>query len=76
MGLPVEVFGEIQVYVLESFVRVLMLTTLMGVSSGFILCSLTICAHFEILAIRLENLKSDDPKIIHKLIQEHDELIK
>lgn len=75
MGIPVEIFGEIPVYVIESLIRVLMVTTLMGVSAGFILCSLTICAHFQILADRFENIKSDDPKIINGLMEEHNELL-
>jgi hypothetical protein len=71
MGLPVEIFGEIPIYVLESLVRALMLSALMGICSAFILSSLTICTQFNILAKQLENLKTDNVKAVNDLIKEH-----
>jgi hypothetical protein len=75
MGLPVEIFGEIPIYVLESLVRALMLSALMGICSAFILSSLTICTQFNILAKQLENLKTDNVKAVNDLIKEHKRLL-
>lgn len=75
MGLPVSIFGEIPIYVLESLIRALMLSTLMGVCIAFILSTLTICTQFNILAKQLENLKTDEGKEVDDLIKEHKRLL-
>lgn len=75
MGLPVEMLGEIPTYILESFVRAHMLSTLMGVCSAFILSTLTICTQFNLLALKFEQLKTEDEKIVNGLIKEHKKLL-
>lgn len=76
MGLPVEFFGEIPIYVIESFIRGIMLSTLMGVCSAFILSSLSICTQFKMLGKKIENLKGDDPEILDALIKEHKKFLR
>lgn len=75
MGLPVEIFGEIPTYVIESFIRALMLSTLMGVCIAFILSTLTICTQFYILEQQLKNLKTDEVKVVDELIKDHKKLL-
>jgi hypothetical protein len=76
MGIPTFLIGELPTYIVESLVRGLMLITLMGVCSIFILSTLTICNQFNILAIKLEHMQTDDSKEIDKLIAEHRDLLK
>lgn len=76
MGLPVELFGEIPTYILESFIRALMLSTLMGVCIAFILSTLTICNQFNILEQQFENLNTSEEKHVNDLIKEHKRLLK
>lgn len=76
MGLPVELFGEILIYILESFVRAHMLCVLMGVCIAFILSSLMVCTQFGILAKQFENLKIDEVKVIDGMIKEHEKLLR
>jgi len=74
MGIPTFIFGDIPTYILESIVRMIMLITLMGVCSIFILSTLYICTHYNILALELENFRDDDATI-NKLIESHQELL-
>lgn len=75
MGLPIEVLGEIPIYIIESFVRALVLISIMGICIAFILSSLTICSQFEILSKKFEDLKTDDMKLLNDLIEEHKTLL-
>lgn len=75
MAFPAEIIGEIPVYILEIFAKGLVLCVMMGVSSFFILSTLTICTHFKILAVKLENVTSDNPEVVEGLIEEHKRLI-
>jgi len=74
MGIPTSVFGDIPTYILESIVRMIMLCTLLGICSIFILSTLYICTQYNILALELENFR-DDEKAINKLIERHQELL-
>lgn len=76
MGLPVEIFGEIPIYIVESFIRALMLCTLMGVCSAFILSTLTICTQFNILSSKFERLHIDKSEELDDLIKQHKKLLK
>ena len=75
MGIPAAVFGEIPTYVLESFVRMAMLSMIIGICTIFILSTLYICTQFNILALEMENFHEDDEKVIDKIIQRHQELL-
>ncbi|KAL7039239.1 hypothetical protein ACKWTF_009841 [Chironomus riparius] len=74
MGIPTFVVGEIPTYILESIVRMIMLSTLMGVCAIFIASTLYICTHYNILALDLEMFRDDDATI-NKLIETHQELL-
>lgn len=74
MGIPTFMVGEIPTYIVESLVRMIMLSSLMGVCAIFIVSTLYICTHYNILAFELENFREDE-KIINKLIESHQELL-
>lgn len=48
----------------------------MGISLLYIIAALSICTHFEILSMQLENLTEDDPKFIGNFLKKHSEFIK
>lgn len=73
MGIPTYLMGEIATYLVESLVRALMLTTLMGICTIFILSTLFICTQFHILSVDLKNMEKDEE--IDGLIKEHQEIL-
>lgn len=75
MGIPTSIFGEIPTYVLESFVRMMMLSMIIGICTIFILSTLYICTQFNILALEMENFHEDNEKAINRLIERHQELL-
>jgi hypothetical protein len=74
MGIPTSMLGEIPTYILESIVRMIVLSTLVGICSIFILSSLYICTQYNILALELENI-TDDEEVVDKMIDRHQELL-
>ena len=74
MGLPSYIFGDIPTYILESFVRMIMLFTLLGICNIYILSTLYICTEYNILALELESI-SEDEEIVDKMIERHQELL-
>ncbi|XP_070498763.1 odorant receptor 10-like [Chironomus tepperi] len=74
MGIQKSVFGEIPTYVLESLVRMLMLSTLMGICAIFIVSTLYICTLYNILALELKSYRDGDAAI-NNLIECHQELL-
>lgn len=76
MGLPVEVFGEIPTYLIESFIRAIQLVTIIGICTAFILVTLTVCTQFYFLEVKFRDLKSEDMKKINDLIKEHKKLLR
>ena len=76
MGIPTFLIGDIATYVLESVVRAIMLSTLMGVCAIFIVATLYLCTQYNILALELENMKENDDGTVHQMIENHQELLK
>lgn len=69
---PVKYFGEMNVYIIETILsRAYIMTLVVGISLMYIIAALSICAHFKILAMQLENLNEDDPKFIENFLTNH-----
>lgn len=75
MGVPAEYFGEIPTFIIETSIRTLMLTTLVGACVLYAISSLHICSQFRILAHNIESFPMDDEKGLEVLIQRHQDLL-
>lgn len=74
--MPTRIFGEIPAYIIESFFKALLVGNVMGLSIIFIMCSITLCTHFEILAVKIEFMKGNEEKLLNELIEEHNRLLR
>lgn len=74
MGVPVEYFGEIPTFIIETSMRLIMLTTLVGVCILYVISSLHICSQFKILANDIENFPMTE-KGLEVYITRHQELL-
>jgi hypothetical protein len=74
MGLPNFIFGDIRTYILESLIRMLILSNLSGICATFIVSTISVCTQLNMLGLELENI-SEDEKVIHKMIDRHQELL-
>lgn len=75
MGVPVFIFGDIATYIIESLIRSIMLATLIGVCSLYILATLYICTQYNILAHELENFNYDNDEVIKRMIGDHQKIL-
>lgn len=74
MALPNVIFGDTRTYILESLIRILILSTLTGICAVFIVSTICLCTQLNILGLELRNITEDD-EIIKNLIENHQELL-
>lgn len=75
MGLPAFLFGEIPTYIVESLLRMIMITSIIAICILFIFSSLHVITYCNILSMEMENFNENSHAVINKLIKTHQELL-